>query len=75
MTKRQRAQKRAEYCLAQLKKPTAWRGVALILTSLGIAVSPEEAEAITAAGMCIAGFIGWLAPPDPEDPKDPEDPE
>lgn len=54
------------YLLAQLKKPTAWRGFTLVLTSLGIAISPEQSEAITAAGMAVAGLIGWLAPPDPE---------
>lgn len=55
------------HLVGQLKKPTAWRGIILILTSvLGIAISPEQATYITSAGIGIAGLIGWLAPPDPE---------
>ena len=63
MTKTQRVK---VYLLAQLKKPTAWRGLTMLLAGLGIAFSPEQIEAITSAGMLIAGAIGWLAPPDPE---------
>ena len=54
------------HLLAQLKKPTAWRGLTMVLTSLGIAFSPEQIEAITAGGLMIAGVIGSFAPPDPE---------
>ena len=50
------------YLLAQRKKPSAWRGLVLVLTSLGVSISTEQSEAIVAAGMAIAGLIGLFAP-------------
>lgn len=50
------------YILARLKEPSSWRGVVLLLTSLGITLSPEQAEAIIAIGMAVAGAVGVFAP-------------
>jgi hypothetical protein len=50
------------YLLARIKEPTTWRGLVLVLTSLGVGVSPEQSDAIVSAGLAIAGLIGTLAP-------------
>lgn len=50
------------YLVAQLKQPSSWRGLTLLLTSLGVALSPEQSEAIMSAGLAIAGAIGMFAP-------------
>jgi hypothetical protein len=57
---------RIAYVVAQLKQPSSWRGFMLLLTSLGVAVSPEQSDAIVAAGLAIAGAIGVLAPDEVE---------
>ncbi|MGH8863928.1 MAG: hypothetical protein ACREVZ_04700 [Burkholderiales bacterium] len=48
------------YLLAQMKNPAVWRGLALLLTSLGVSLSPEQSEAIVAAGLALSGAIGVL---------------
>lgn len=50
------------YLRARLKEPSTWRGLVLLLTSLGIGISPEQADAIVAAGLAVAGAIGAFAP-------------
>lgn len=52
----------AAYLIARLKEPTTWRGLVLLVTSLGLGLSPEQSEAIVSAGLAIAGLIGALAP-------------
>ncbi|MDQ3562850.1 MAG: hypothetical protein M3436_01495 [Pseudomonadota bacterium] len=54
------------YLRARLKEPSSWRGLVLLLTSLGVGISPEQADAIVAAGLAVAGAIGALAPSNPE---------
>lgn len=50
------------YLLARLKEPSAWRGMVMILTSLGMTLSPEQSDAIVGAGIAIVGLIGAFAP-------------
>lgn len=50
------------YLRARLKEPATWRGLVLLLTSLGVGLSPEQADAIVAAGLAVAGAIGAFAP-------------
>ncbi|MCI0430265.1 MAG: hypothetical protein L0210_06960 [Rhodospirillales bacterium] len=52
----------AAYLIARLKEPSAWRGLVLLLTSLGLGISPEQSDAIVAAGLAVAGAIGAFAP-------------
>jgi len=54
-----------DYLLGRLKEPSTWRGLTLLLTSVGIALSPEQAAAVTAIGVAIAGALGAFLP----DPK------
>lgn len=52
------------YLTARLKEPTTWRGIALLLTSLGVGLSPEQSDAIVAFGLAISGLIGVFTPND-----------
>jgi hypothetical protein len=60
MTKRQFIQ--------HFQAPSTWRGVVMILSACGIALRPDVAEAITAAGMALVGLLGVLTGPDPLPP-------
>lgn len=51
-----------EYLIARLQEPTTWRGLVLVLTSLGVSLSPEQLQTIVSVGLGIAGLIGALAP-------------
>lgn len=50
--------------LTQLSQPSVWRGLVMIASACGIALRPDVAAAITAAGMALAGLIGVLTGPD-----------
>lgn len=53
-----------QYLLDRMKEPSTWRGLVLVATSCGIALKPDQVEAISFAGLFIAGFLG-AATPDP----------
>jgi hypothetical protein len=44
----------------RLSEPSTWRGLFMIATAVGVAVSPEMQNAIVALGMSIVGLIGVL---------------
>ena len=46
------------YFIERLREPTTWRGFILILTAMGVSISPELTSQIIAAGTAIAGVIG-----------------
>lgn len=46
--------------IPRLKEPSTWRGMAMILTALGVSISPELIEYIIAAGTGISGVIGMI---------------
>ena len=46
-----------DYALTRLSEPSTWRGITLLLTALGIGLDPEQATAITGAGLAIVGVI------------------
>lgn len=48
------------FAAARLKERTTWVGLTALASALGVAVTPEAAEAIIAAGTGIAGLIGIL---------------
>lgn len=48
------------WILGQLKQPSTWRGVAWLLTAVGVGLSPEQMEAIITAGMMAAGALGVI---------------
>jgi len=51
-----------EYLLARLSEASTWRGIMMALTAFGVALSPEQIEAIIAVGLAIAGVIGIFFP-------------
>ena len=50
------------YLLARLKEASTWRGIALLLTALGVQVAPEVQEAVISVGIAVAGAVGVLFP-------------
>lgn len=44
----------------RLKEASTWRGITLLLTSIGISVKPDLMEQIIVAGTGLAGIIGLL---------------
>ncbi|MEN9543908.1 MAG: hypothetical protein RLZZ598_741 [Pseudomonadota bacterium] len=46
------------YLVDRVREPSAWRGLVWLLAALGVALSPEQVEAILAAGAAVAGLIG-----------------
>ena len=47
-----------DYFIEKLKEPSTWKGLVWLVTAFGVALSPDEKEAIAALGMSIAGLIG-----------------
>jgi hypothetical protein len=50
------------YILDRLSETSTWRGILALLTAAGIALSPEQASAITAAGLATIGVVGAFFP-------------
>lgn len=48
----------SSFLLDRLREPSSWRGVVWILSAFGLAISPDQAAAIMAAGAAVAGAIG-----------------
>jgi hypothetical protein len=46
-----------DYILARLSESSTYRGAIFLLGGLGIAVAPEQANAIVAASMAVVGAI------------------
>lgn len=47
--------------MERLKEPSTWRGIFAALTGIGIAISPDQVAAFTAAGLAVIGVIGALS--------------
>ena len=41
---------------------STWRGVVLMVTAANIVVTPEQQDALVAAGLAVAGLIGAFFP-------------
>lgn len=50
------------YVRSRLNEASTWRGLTLLLTSLGVGLSPEQSDAIVAVGLALAGAIGAFVP-------------
>jgi hypothetical protein len=46
--------------LHQLSQNSTWRGIILLATSCGVALTPSHQEAIVAAGLALVGLINVL---------------
>lgn len=51
-----------KYIIARLKEASTWRGLILVVTSLGLGIAPAMQEAIVATGIGLAGLAGALLP-------------
>ena len=51
-----------DYILARAKEPSTWRGALLLLTALGVRVSPEMTDAIVTVGLGVVGLLGVATP-------------
>jgi len=47
-----------DYIKDRLSEASSWRGLIGILTAFGVMFSPEQIEAIIAAGLALAGCVG-----------------
>ena len=47
-----------EFILNRGKEASTWRGIVALLTAAGVALSPEQSEAIVALGLAVIGAIG-----------------
>jgi hypothetical protein len=50
------------FLLARIQEPSTWRGLVLVATAAGVALSPEQQDAIVSIGLGIAGLVGALTP-------------
>lgn len=48
------------WALNRLAENSTWRGIILLLTAAGVAISPEQAAAITSAGLALVGLINVI---------------
>lgn len=46
------------WLLKRLREPSTWRGLVWLATVTGLSLRPDQAEAIVAAGMALAGLLG-----------------
>lgn len=47
-----------DYLIARCKESSTWRGLVLIATACGAALSTDQQEAIVSVGLLVAGIIG-----------------
>lgn len=50
------------YVVNRAKEASTWRGVIMLLTAVGLKITPEMADAIISVGIAVAGLIGMLLP-------------
>ncbi len=53
-----------QFIINRLSEPSTWRGMILILTSVGVNIAPMMADAVIAAGVGVCGLIGVLTSDD-----------
>lgn len=50
------------FILARLREPSTWRALVVLLTTLGVSISPEQSTAIVVAGASLFSAIGLFTP-------------
>ena len=50
------------YVVNRAKEASTWRGVVMLLTAVGLKITPEMADAIISFGIAVAGLVGMLLP-------------
>jgi len=46
------------YLLARMSEASTWRGIVMLLTALGVTVTPEQSNAVIEGGLAATGLIG-----------------
>lgn len=54
------------WLLRRLREPSTWRGLVWLATVAGLSLRPDQAEAIVAAGMALAGLLGVFLSDEPK---------
>ncbi len=49
-----------KFIAARIRERSTWLGLVSLAAALGLALSPEQKEAIVSAGMALAGLIAAL---------------
>lgn len=55
-----------KWLTARLSEASTWRGIILLLTALGVRLSPDLTEAIITAGIALAGLVGVITADEPK---------
>ena len=50
------------YVVNRAKEASTWRGIIMLLTAVGLKITPEMADAIISVGIAVAGLVGMLLP-------------
>lgn len=50
------------YILNRFSEASTWRGILALVTAAGVSLSPEQGEAIIAAGLAGIGILGAFFP-------------
>ncbi len=58
------------WLLNRLREASTWRGLVWLLTVSGVALRPDQVEAIVLAGMAIAGLLGVFLQDKVRDPNE-----
>ena len=62
-----------KFFLDRFKEPSTWRGLVMLATGFGVALTPEQADAVVGVGIAVVGLIGVLTADQPKLPPKPED--
>lgn len=54
------------WLISRLREPSTWRGIVWLATVAGLSLRPDQAEAIVAAGMALAGLLGVFLADEPK---------
>jgi len=58
------------WLLNRLREASTWRGLVWLLTVSGVALRPDQVEAIVLAGMALAGLLGVFLQDKARDPNE-----
>lgn len=47
-----------DFIVSRLREASTWRGLVALLTATGITLTPEQSDAVIAAGLAVIGVIG-----------------
>ena len=51
-----------KFIMKRLREASTWRGIMALVTAAGIALNPEQIEALVIVGMGVMGAIGTFFP-------------